>query len=661
MKAVVFAYHDMGCVGTQALLDAGFEVAAIFTHPDSANENHFFGSVARIAAERGIPVYAPEDVNHPLWVDRIRDLNADVIFSFYYRNLLCDNILNSARLGAFNLHGSLLPAYRGRAPLNWVLVNGETETGVTLHRMVARADAGAIVAQQKVAIADSDDAMSLHRKLSEAAQTLLRSTLPTIKAQTFTETAQDDSKASYYGRRTPEDGRLDWELPAQTLHNLVRAVSDPWPGAYSFAGTHKFIVWKSRVRNDIAAARAGTVLSVSPLVVACAEGALEILTGQVDNGVYMQGGQLAQSLGLVAGALLTSKPVVAVKRRTRVLILGVNGFIGNHLTERLLNDDNYEIYGLDIGSDAISRFLDCPRFHFVEGDISIHSEWIEYHIKKCDVVLPLVAIATPIEYTRNPLRVFELDFEENLKIIRDCVKYNKRIIFPSTSEVYGMCTDKVFDEDNSNLVVGPINKQRWIYSVSKQLLDRVIWAYGEKEGLRFTLFRPFNWMGPRLDNLNAARIGSSRAITQLILNLVEGSPIKLIEGGKQKRCFTDISDGIEALFRIIENKEGRCDGQIINIGNPENEASIKELAEMLLASFEKHPLRDRFPPFAGFREVESSSYYGKGYQDVEHRKPSIRNAKRCLHWEPKVDMRQTIDETLDFFLRTVELSDEKNA
>ncbi|NUL38977.1 bifunctional UDP-4-amino-4-deoxy-L-arabinose formyltransferase/UDP-glucuronic acid oxidase ArnA [Kosakonia sacchari] len=659
MKAVVFAYHDMGCIGTQALLDAGFEIAAIFTHPDSANENHFFGSVARIAAERGIPVYAPEDVNHPLWVDRIRDLNPDVIFSFYYRNLLCDNILNTARIGAFNLHGSLLPAYRGRAPLNWVLVNGESETGVTLHRMVSRADAGAIIAQQRVAIAENDEALSLHRKLAEAAKGMLASVLPTIKTQTFSETAQDDSKASYYGRRTPEDGRLDWEKPAQTLQNLVRAVSDPWPGAYSFAGTHKFIVWKSRVRTDVAPARAGTVLSVSPLLVACGDGALEILTGQMDNGVYMQGAQLAQSLGLVAGALLTSKPVVAVKRRTRVLILGVNGFIGNHLTERLLRDDNYEIFGLDIGSDAISRFLGNPRFHFVEGDISIHSEWIEYHIKKCDVVLPLVAIATPIEYTRNPLRVFELDFEENLKIIRDCVKYNKRIIFPSTSEVYGMCTDNNFDEDNSNLVVGPINKQRWIYSVSKQLLDRVIWAYGDKHGLKFTLFRPFNWMGPRLDNLNAARIGSSRAITQLILNLVEGSPIKLIEGGKQKRCFTDISDGIEALFRIIENKDGRCDGQIINIGNPDNEASIKELAEMLLASFEKHPLRDRFPPFAGFREVESSSYYGKGYQDVEHRKPSIRNAKRCLHWEPTVDMRQTIDETLDFFLRTVELTDEK--
>jgi UDP-4-amino-4-deoxy-L-arabinose formyltransferase/UDP-glucuronic acid dehydrogenase (UDP-4-keto-hexauronic acid decarboxylating) len=659
MKAVVFAYHDMGCTGIQALLDAGYDIEAIFTHPDNAGENHFFGSVARLAAEQGITVYAPEDVNHPLWVDRIQAMAPEVIFSFYYRNLIGNDIMGLAPKGAFNLHGSLLPKYRGRAPLNWVLVNGEKETGVTLHRMVQRADAGDIVAQQAVTITDSDVALSLHRKLCSASQMLLGDVLPKIRSGQTQERAQDETQATYVGRRTPEDGRLDWEKPAQVLHNLVRAVSDPWPGAFGFVGTCQFIVWSSRVRSDLPAAKSGTVLSVAPLVIACGEGALEIVTGQSANGVYMQGTQLAPAMGLVAGALLSSRPFTAVKRRTRVLILGVNGFIGNHLTERLLQDDNYEIYGLDIGSDAIGRFLDCPRFHFVEGDISIHSEWIEYHIKKCDVVLPLVAIATPIEYTRNPLRVFELDFEENLKIIRDCVKYNKRIIFPSTSEVYGMCTDDSFDEDTSNLVVGPINKQRWIYSVSKQLLDRVIWAYGDKTDLKFTLFRPFNWMGPRLDNLNAARIGSSRAITQLILNLVEGSPIKLIEGGKQKRCFTDISDGIEALFRIIENKDGRCDGQIINIGNPDNEASIKELAEMLLDCFERHPLRDRFPPFAGFREVESSDYYGKGYQDVEHRKPSIRNAKRLLDWQPTIEMQQTVEETLDFFLRTVELTDEK--
>ncbi|WP_315708883.1 bifunctional UDP-4-amino-4-deoxy-L-arabinose formyltransferase/UDP-glucuronic acid oxidase ArnA [Brenneria uluponensis] len=654
MNTVVFAYHDIGCVGIRALVAAGYSIKAIFTHPDSPTENHFFGSVARTAAEFGIPVFAPDDVNHPLWVERVAAMSPDVIFSFYYRNLLSDDILQCAHQGAFNLHGSLLPRYRGRAPLNWVLVNGETETGVTLHRMVSQADAGNIVAQQRIAIDEKDTALSLHGKVRDAAGQLLAAALPGIASGHFSETPQNEHEATTVGRRTPEDGRIRWEQPAKTTYNLIRAVTEPWPGAFSYVGTTKFIIWQAAVRADFPAANPGTVLSTSPLVIACGNDALEVITGQGDNGIYLQGSQLAESLGLVTGAILNNAPVISMKRRTRVLILGVNGFIGNHLTERLLQEDGYEIFGLDISSDAIARFLDNPRFHFVEGDISIHSEWIEYHIKKCDVVLPLVAIATPIEYTRNPLRVFELDFEENLKIIRDCVKYKKRIIFPSTSEVYGMCTDPMFDEDNSNLIVGPINKQRWIYSVSKQLLDRVIWAYGEKEALRFTLFRPFNWMGPRLDNLNAARIGSSRAITQLILNLVEGSPIKLVDGGKQKRCFTDIKDGVEALFRIIENRDGVCDGQIINIGNPDNEASIRQLAEMLLKCFEAHPLRNQFPPFAGFREVESSSYYGKGYQDVEHRKPSIRNAKRLLQWEPTIDMELTVADTLDFFLNTVE-------
>jgi len=658
MKTVVFAYHDMGCVGINALLNAGYEITAIFTHNDVATENNFFGSVARLAAEHGIPVYAPDEANHPIWLDRIRTMAPEMIFSFYYRHLLSDEILQCAQKGAFNLHGSLLPKYRGRAPLNWALVNGECETGVTLHRMVKRADAGNILAQQKVAIDDQDNALTLHRKLVLVAEQLLGDVLPPLRQGEVSEWPQDESQATRVGGRTADDGRIDWNQPAETIHNLVRAVTDPWPGAFAFAGSVKFIVWKSRVHPQ-QQAKPGTVISRQPFLIACGEGALEIQTGQSEHGVYMNGSQLAQSLGMVPGALLYSQPQSVLQRRTRVLILGVNGFIGNHLTERLLQDEHFDVYGLDISSDAISRFLEHPRFHFVEGDIAIHSEWIEYHIKKCDVILPLVAIATPIEYTRNPLRVFELDFEENLKIIRDCVKYQKRIIFPSTSEVYGMCTDASFDEDCSNLVVGPINKQRWIYSVSKQLLDRVIWAYGEKEGLRFTLFRPFNWMGPRLDNLNAARIGSSRAITQLILNLVEGSPIKLIDGGKQKRCFTDIQDGVEALFRIIENRQQNCDGQIINIGNPDNEASIKALAEQLLESFERHPLRSQFPPFAGFREVESSSYYGKGYQDVEHRKPAIRNARRLLGWTPTVTMDVTIDNTLDFFLRTVEQQADK--
>ncbi|BEO13440.1 bifunctional polymyxin resistance protein ArnA [Serratia marcescens] len=652
MKAIVFAYHDIGCAGLKALTEAGYDVQAVFTHTDDPGENNFFSSVARLGAELDLPVYAPEDVNHPLWVDRIRALQPDVIFSFYYRHMLSDEILSLAPQGGFNLHGSLLPRYRGRAPVNWALVNGETETGATLHKMVKRPDAGDIVGQQKVTIADSDTALTLHKKVLEAAQIVLKEQLPKLKNGTATFTRQDESQASYFGRRTPADGEILWHKSAKEINNLVRAVTEPYPGAFSHLGQRKLIVWRSRVLDTQHDKQPGTVLSTSPLVIACGEGALEIVAGQNDSGLYVQGSRLAQEMGIVTDVRLAAKPNAVMKRRTRVLILGVNGFIGNHLTERLLRDDRYDIYGLDIGSDAISRFLDNPRFHFVEGDISIHSEWIEYHIKKCDVVLPLVAIATPIEYTRNPLRVFELDFEENLKIVRDCVKYNKRIIFPSTSEVYGMCDDKEFDEDHSRLIVGPINKQRWIYSVSKQLLDRVIWAYGAKEGLKFTLFRPFNWMGPRLDNLDAARIGSSRAITQLILNLVEGSPIKLMDGGAQKRCFTDINDGIEALFRIIENRDGLCDGQIVNIGNPTNEASIRELAEMLLESFNNHPLRDRFPPFAGFKDVESSSYYGKGYQDVEHRTPSIKNAHRLLGWQPTIEMKQTVADTLDYFLRT---------
>jgi UDP-4-amino-4-deoxy-L-arabinose formyltransferase/UDP-glucuronic acid dehydrogenase (UDP-4-keto-hexauronic acid decarboxylating) len=338
-------------------------------------------------------------------------------------------------------------------------------------------------------------------------------------------------------------------------------------------------------------------------------------------------------------------------RKKKVLILGVNGFIGNALTERLLRDGRYEVHGMDLQSDNIEELLPRPGFYFHEGDLSIHREWVEYHIRKCDIVLPLVAIATPIEYTRNPLRVFELDFEENLRVIRYCVKYKKRVIFPSTSEVYGMCDEPEFDEDDSKLILGPIRMQRWIYSCSKQLLDRVIWAYGIKDGLQFTLFRPFNWIGPKLDSLNSARIGSSRAITQLILNLVEGTPIQLIDGGRQKRCFTDVSEGVEALYRIIENKNNNCNGQIINIGNPDNEAGIKELAEILAKKFGKHPLRSLFPPFAGFCEVESSSYYGSGYQDVQHRKPSIRNAQKLLNWNPSIKLETSIEQTLDYFLR----------
>lgn len=653
MRTVVFAYSEIGCVGLEALLRHGYEVLAVFTHRDSPHENIWFRSVAELAAQHNIPVYAPDDVNHPLWVERIRKLQPDILFSFFYRNLVKPPILEIPKAGALNLHASLLPKYRGRCPINWVLIHGEKETGVTLHYMTPRPDDGDIVAQRRIQISDEDTAPTLAAKAAREAALLLDETLPLLREGRARRTPQDHSQASYFGGRRPEDGEIDWTRPAREVRNLIRAVTRPWPGAFSFIADSRYIFWSATEVPLPQPRPPGIVLSSDPLIIACGENAVRIEYAQAADGVYTTGTQLARDNNIVVGmrfAAQASRQIEA-RRIKRVLILGVNGFIGNALSERLLDSGRYEVYGMDIRSNYIARLLDNPRFHFDECDISIHREWLEYHIRKCDIIVPLVAIATPIEYTRNPLRVFELDFEENLRVVRYCVKYGKRIVFPSTSEVYGMCDEPEFDEYNSKLVLGPIRMQRWIYSCCKQLLDRVIWAYGQQQNLKFTLFRPFNWIGPRLDSLLSARIGSSRAITQLILNLVEGTPILLVDGGNQKRCFIDIRDGIECLFRIIENPGGRCDGEIINIGNPDNEASIRELAEMLVSSFQRHPLRSRFPPFAGFREVESRLYYGEGYQDVQHRKPSIRNARRLLNWQPSIPLRESVESTLDFFLR----------
>jgi UDP-4-amino-4-deoxy-L-arabinose formyltransferase/UDP-glucuronic acid dehydrogenase (UDP-4-keto-hexauronic acid decarboxylating) len=654
MRAVVLAYHDIGCVGIEALLRNDIEIVAVFTHVDDSRENLWFHSVAELAAARNIPVFAPEDINHPLWVQRIRDMAPDILFSFYYRNLVKPAILGIPPAGCINLHGSLLPKYRGRCPANWVLVNGETETGITLHHMTAQPDAGDIVFQKRVAISDEDTARSLHEKLARASRELLDESLPRIKNGTAPRTPQDAAQATYYGGRRPADGEIDWTKEPRQIRNLVRAVTRPYPGAFSHLGDRKCLFWAvSTVPCDADRPLPGTIVSTDPLVIACGGGAVRVDAGQLAEGVYMTGVQLARELNLVRGMRFGAHAGTRIRtaRKKSVLILGVNGFIGSALSERLLAGGEHEVHGMDLRSNYIEHLIGRPGFHFDEGDIRIHREWIEYHIRKCDIVLPLVAIATPIEYTRNPLGVFELDFEENLRIVRYCVKYDKRIIFPSTSEVYGMCNEEEFDEDNSKLILGPIRMQRWIYSCCKQLLDRVIWAYGQKDRLKFTLFRPFNWIGPRLDSLTSARIGSSRAITQLILNLVEGTPILLIDGGLQKRCFTDISEGVECLFRIIQNKDGVCDGRIINIGNPDNEASIRELAEMLLRKFNEHRLRPMFPPFAGLREVESGSYYGAGYQDVEHRRPSIKNARRLLGWTPTIGLEQSVEQTLDFFLQ----------
>jgi nucleoside-diphosphate-sugar epimerase len=334
----------------------------------------------------------------------------------------------------------------------------------------------------------------------------------------------------------------------------------------------------------------------------------------------------------------------------KILILGVNGFIGHHLSRRLLLDvPDAEIYGMDMLSDRVEELLPEKRFHFFEGDITINKEWIEYNIKKCDTVLPLVAIATPATYVKEPLRVFELDFEANLPIVRACVRYRKRIIFPSTSEVYGMCGDDEFDPATSPLVLGPIDKPRWIYACAKQLMDRVIHAYGMQEGLDYTLFRPFNWIGAGLDSINTAKEGSSRVITQFLGHIVRGEPIKLVDGGTQKRTFTYIDDGIAALMTIIANPGGIASGKIYNIGNPANNYSVRDLATMMLDLARTYPEYRDLAEQVEIVDTTADQYYGKGYQDVQNRVPKIDNACADLAWRPRVAMDEALKRIFDAY------------
>ncbi len=333
----------------------------------------------------------------------------------------------------------------------------------------------------------------------------------------------------------------------------------------------------------------------------------------------------------------------------KVLIIGVNGFIGHHLASRILKTTDWHIYGMDMNSERIAGLLNEPRFHFFEGDITINREWIAYHIKKCDVILPLVAIATPSTYVKEPLRVFELDFEANLPIIRAAVEYKKRLIFPSTSEVYGMCGDEAFDPYESNLVYGPINKPRWIYACSKQMMDRVIAAYGQQYGFDYTLFRPFNWIGSGLDSINSNKEGSSRVLTQFLGHIVRGETIKLVDGGKQKRSFTHIDDGIDALMTIIENKNGIATGKIYNIGNPANNFSVRELANDMLALAAKYPEYAEPAKKVKLIDVTANDYYGSGYQDVQNRVPKIDNTCEELNWKPKITMKDALERIFESY------------
>lgn len=263
----------MGYACMDALLGIGAPVAALFTHQDSPGEEIWWRSCATLAASRGIPTFTADTIDSA-WIARIAALEPAMIYSFSYRNLLSEEVLRLASIAALNLHPSLLPRYRGRAPVNWVLVNGERETGVTLHHMVARADAGDIVGQRAVAIEDSDTALTLYRKLVPLGAELVRELHPLIVAGRAPRHPQDLSQGNYCGRRRPDDGRIDWNWPARRIFNLVRAVTHPYPGAFCFASGRKLYVWQARIEHE-----AGRRGEPGTLIDTAADGSLEIAAG----------------------------------------------------------------------------------------------------------------------------------------------------------------------------------------------------------------------------------------------------------------------------------------------------------------------------------------------------------------------------------------------
>jgi methionyl-tRNA formyltransferase len=268
---VLFAYHEMGYACMEALLEMGAPIAALFTHRDDPHEEIWWRNCAELAARHAIPVATAEKLD----AAEIAALKPAVIYSFYYRNLIPSAVLRLAPLGAFNLHGSLLPKYRGRTPVNWMLVNGEREAGVTLHHMVARADAGDIVGQRAIAIDDSDTALTLYRKLVPLGVELIREFHPLIAAGNAPRHAQDLSRASYFGRRTPDDGRIDWRWPARRIFNLVRAVTHPYPGAFCLVAGRKLIVWQATIVSEN-----GIVGAPGEIISEAAGGALEVAAGE---------------------------------------------------------------------------------------------------------------------------------------------------------------------------------------------------------------------------------------------------------------------------------------------------------------------------------------------------------------------------------------------
>jgi len=346
-----------------------------------------------------------------------------------------------------------------------------------------------------------------------------------------------------------------------------------------------------------------------------------------------------------------------------ILSLGAAGFIGSHLTHRLLKE-GHKVTALDLDVEKVEDCLTHPNLTFLRQDIRAPGFDLDSLVRDSDLVIDLIAYANPGLYLRIPLEVFRLNFTENLKIAESCVRHGKRLIQFSTCEVYGRTAASLpnanlmdpadpihatFGEDTSEYILGPVVKHRWIYSCAKQLLERVLHAYGLEHGFNYTIIRPFNFIGPKIDFLPQDREGIPRVFSFFMDALLNGTKMKLVNGGAQQRCYTYIDDAIECSYRIVENPGGACDRQIFNIGSPYNEVSIRQMAEQMLAIYAEK-FRDPAVPLPEIVSVPGEEFYGEGYDDSDRRIPDITKATTLLGWKPVWNMRDTLEATMQYYV-----------
>ena len=329
-----------------------------------------------------------------------------------------------------------------------------------------------------------------------------------------------------------------------------------------------------------------------------------------------------------------------------ISLLGAGGFIGSHLLERLSVRDDLKVIALDKTREKIDH-LDPSRFRYVDADIMQNCDGLEEVIAESDWVVDLIAYANPSLYVSSPVEVFDLNFTQNLRIAELCMKHNCHLVQYSSAEVYGKTTTgERYKEDSTDFVLGPVQKQRWIYSAAKSLLERVIYAYGDRGDLTYTIIRPFNFIGRRIDYLVPARsTAGPRVFAHFISALLNASNMFLVDGGDVHRAFLHIDDATDAFEAILDQPD-LSRNQIFNIGNPENNVTIREFAELMLELYSEISGKE---PESELEFMDGDEFYGKGYEDSGRLPPCIEKMA-ALGWTPKHDLRATLRDAMEFYL-----------